>query len=37
LEKTRFQREGLLRGYFILDGRRVDHYLYSLLRDEYLP
>ena len=37
LEKTRFQREGLLRGYFILDGRRVDHYLYSLLRHDYLP
>ena len=37
LEKSRFQREGLLRGYFILDGRRVDHYLYSLLRHDYLP
>ena len=37
LEKTGFRREGLLRGYFILDGRRVDHYLYGLLRDEYLP
>jgi ribosomal-protein-alanine N-acetyltransferase len=37
LEKTGFRREGLLRGYFILEGRRVDHYLYGLLRDEYLP
>ena len=35
--KTRFQREGRLRGYFVLDGRRVDHYLYGLLRDDYLP
>jgi ribosomal-protein-alanine N-acetyltransferase len=37
LEKSRFEREGRLRGYFILDGRRVDHYLYGLLRDDYLP
>ncbi|HVR28292.1 MAG TPA: GNAT family protein [Thermoanaerobaculia bacterium] len=36
LEKTRFQREGRLRGYFILAGRRVDHYLYALLRDDYM-
>ena len=37
LEKTRFQREGTLHGYFILAGCRVDHYLYALLRDDYLP
>jgi RimJ/RimL family protein N-acetyltransferase len=37
LEKVGFQREGLLRGYFRLDGRRVDNYLYALLRDDFLP
>jgi ribosomal-protein-alanine N-acetyltransferase len=36
LEKSGFLREGRLRGYFKLQGRRVDNYLYSLLRDEYL-
>jgi ribosomal-protein-alanine N-acetyltransferase len=36
LEKSGFLREGRLRGYFKLHGRRVDNYLYSLLRDEYL-
>jgi ribosomal-protein-alanine N-acetyltransferase len=36
LEKTGFEREGRLRGYFKLRGRRVDNYLYALLRDEYL-
>ncbi|MEE2778331.1 MAG: GNAT family protein [Acidobacteriota bacterium] len=37
LEKSGFQREGELRGYFMLDDRRVDHYLYSILRDDWLP
>jgi ribosomal-protein-alanine N-acetyltransferase len=35
LEKNGFQREGHLRGYFKLRGRRVDNYLYALLREEY--
>lgn len=34
LEKTGFTREGRLRSYFVLQGRRVDNYLYSLLRDD---
>lgn len=37
LEKVGFVREGLLRAYFHLDGRRIDNYLYALLRDELLP
>ncbi len=36
LEKTGFEREGLLRAYFKLRGRRMDNYLYALLRDDYL-
>jgi RimJ/RimL family protein N-acetyltransferase len=35
LEKNGFLREGQLRGYFKLRGRRVDNYLYALLRDDY--
>ena len=35
LEKVGFQREGLLRAYFILDGKRVDNHLYAILRDDY--
>jgi [ribosomal protein S5]-alanine N-acetyltransferase len=34
LEKTGFRREGQLRGYFKLRGRRVDNYLYARLRDD---
>ena len=37
LEKVGFRREGLLRGYFALDGRRIDNFLYALLRDDHLP
>jgi RimJ/RimL family protein N-acetyltransferase len=37
LEKVGFKREGLLRGYFRLGGRRIDNYLYALLRDDFLP
>ena len=37
LEKSGFRREGLLRSYFVLDGRRVDHYLYSILSSDFLP
>jgi ribosomal-protein-alanine N-acetyltransferase len=36
LEKSGFAREGQLRGYFKLSGRRVDNFLYALLREEYL-
>lgn len=37
LEKLGFVREGLLREYFSLHGRRVDHHLYALLRRDFLP
>src|SRR3954449_12099769 len=36
LEKTGFEREGRLRCYFKLRGRRVDNFLYALLREDYL-
>ncbi len=32
LEKTGFQREGVLRHYLTIQGQRTDHYLYSILR-----
>ncbi len=35
LEKNGFRLEGQLRGYFKLRGRRIDNYLFALLRDEY--
>jgi ribosomal-protein-alanine N-acetyltransferase len=35
LEKNGFLREGHLRGYFKLRGRRVDNYLYAVLREDY--
>lgn len=37
LEKLGFVREGRLRSYFVLQGRRTDHYLYALLREDYIP
>lgn len=37
LERMGFVCEGTLRGYFVLEGERVDNYLYALLRTEYLP
>ncbi len=37
LEKLGFVQEGRLRGYFLLHGERVDHLLYGLLRDDYVP
>ncbi|REJ83941.1 MAG: N-acetyltransferase [Acidobacteria bacterium] len=37
LEKLGFVREGTLRQYFRLHGERVDHYLYALLRSDYIP
>ncbi|HTG31841.1 MAG TPA: GNAT family protein [Thermoanaerobaculia bacterium] len=36
LEKSGFEREGRLQGYFKLRGRRVDNFLYALLREAYL-
>jgi ribosomal-protein-alanine N-acetyltransferase len=36
LEKNGFRREGHLRGYFKLRGRRIDNYLFALLRDDYV-
>ncbi|MEO6192550.1 MAG: GNAT family protein, partial [Thermoanaerobaculia bacterium] len=36
LEKSGFEREGRLQGYFKLRGRRVDNFLYALLRETYL-
>jgi RimJ/RimL family protein N-acetyltransferase len=36
LDKAGFTREGLLRGYFELEGRRVDNYLYAILRSDFL-
>ncbi|HTQ79077.1 MAG TPA: GNAT family protein [Thermoanaerobaculia bacterium] len=35
LEKNGFQREGRLKGYFKLRGKRVDNYLYGLLREDF--
>lgn len=32
LEQLGFVREGRLRGYFVLDGERIDNYLYALTR-----
>lgn len=34
LEKLGFVKEGTLRGYFRLDGRRVDNYLYAITRGD---
>jgi RimJ/RimL family protein N-acetyltransferase len=36
LEAAGFQREGVLRSYFQLGERRVDNYLYAILRDDFL-
>lgn len=36
LERVGFEREGRLRGYFQLHGRRADNYLYSFLRGDRL-
>ncbi len=36
LDKIGFTREGLLRSYFQLAGRRVDNHLYALLRTQFL-
>lgn len=34
LEKCGFEREGILRSYLMIRSQRVDHYLYSALRDK---
>ena len=36
LEKLGFRREGVLRSYFRLHGRRVDNYLYAVLASEWI-
>lgn len=36
LEKANFQREGLLRELLFINGKWEDHYMYSLLQNEYL-
>lgn len=36
LERVGFEREGRLRAYFRLHGRRVDNYLYAVLRGDRL-
>ncbi len=35
LEKLGFRREGILAAYFNIRGKRVDHYLYSILKPDY--
>jgi RimJ/RimL family protein N-acetyltransferase len=36
LEALGFRREGLLRGYFVLNEQRVDNYLYAMLRQDFV-
>ena len=36
LEKVGFAREGLLRSYFRLHGKRVDNHLYAMLKTDWL-
>ena len=37
LQKLGFVKEGTLRSYFVLHGKRVDHFIYGLLSKDYLP
>ena len=37
LERIGFSREGRLRGYFLLRGRRIDNFLFAILRPDFLP
>lgn len=34
LERKGFRREGRLRAYYVINGKRVDHYLYARLRTD---
>ena len=36
LERLGFQREGTLRQHYIIKGRRVDEYVYGILRSEWI-
>lgn len=36
LEAIGFEREGLLRGYFLLRNHRIDNYLYAMLREDWI-
>jgi ribosomal-protein-alanine N-acetyltransferase len=36
LEKLGFHREGLLRGYFQLEGEWVDNYLFAIVKEDWL-
>lgn len=35
LEKLGFVREGTLRGYFQIDGERIDNHIYAMTRDDW--
>ncbi len=37
LERLGFRREGTLRGYFQLDGKWVDNYLFAIVKEEWAP
>ena len=37
LHSTGFKQEGLLRGYFVLRGQRVDNCLYAILESNWNP
>lgn len=37
LDRVGFEREGRLRQYFVLGGKRVDNYLYAVLREDFAP
>jgi ribosomal-protein-alanine N-acetyltransferase len=37
LEGLGFEREGLLRHFFVLRGRPIDNYLFALLREDWVP
>lgn len=36
LQKLGFKQEGLLRDYFYLDGKFYDHYIFALLKKDYV-
>lgn len=37
LSKLGFRKEGELKGYFVLQGQRVDNYLFAILRGDFVP